>query len=168
MIAAMQRDFSDWLYRNSSLKVRANHALKVYAGPDMSAADFMTAYSAATRDARDKEVGKQTTMLDRQLTVLQDKLAREERELRQDEQDLQNRNLEAGANLLEIGAGLIGFGRKKSVTTQFTKHRLSQSAKSDVDESRQLVEQYRNQIAELQKQRDDAASASTAVDGRAQ
>ena len=86
-----------------------------------------------------------------------DKLSREERELQQDEADLQNRKIEAGANLLELGAGLIGFGRKKSVTTQFTKQRLSQNAKADVEESLDAISEFKKQLADLEKERDRIA-----------
>ncbi len=61
--------------------------------------------------------------------------------------------IEAGANLLELGAGLIGFGRKKSVTTQFTKQRLSANAKADVEESLDVIAEYKKQLAELQAER---------------
>ena len=159
VMTALQRDFTDWIFRNSSLKVRANPTLKVYAGPDGSQAEFVKTCAEAARQFRDQELNKEAAQLDRQLKALQDKLAREERELRQDQQDLQSRKLEAGANLLEIGAGLIGFGRKKSVSSQFTKQRLSQSAQADVDESMQLIQQYQAQIADLQKQREELSAS---------
>jgi len=153
LVTALQKDFTDWVYRATTVKARANEALKVYGGPDVSQADFMKACSDAAREARDGEIEKQAGKIDRQIASLQDKLTREERELQQDEADLQNRKIEAGANLLELGAGLIGFGRKKSVTTQFTKHRLSQNAKADVEESLQAIAEYKKQLTELERER---------------
>ncbi len=154
LVAALQKDFTDWVYRSTTVKARANDALKVYGGPDVSQADFMKACSEAASQARDVEIEKQAGKVDRQIASLQDKLTREERELQQDESDLQNRKIEAGANLLELGAGLIGFGRKKSVTTQFTKQRLSQNAKADVEESLQAIAEYKKQLTELERERD--------------
>jgi hypothetical protein len=155
LMNALQKDFTDWVYRNSSVKARANQALKVFAGPDVSQAEFMKACADAARDARDAEIAKKTAQSDRQLKTLEDKLAREERELRQDEDDLQNRKLEAGANLLELGAGLMGVGRKKSVTSQFSKHRMSQNAKAEVEESVNAIAQFKQQIADLEKRREE-------------
>jgi hypothetical protein len=155
LMTALQKDFTDWVFRNSSVKARANQALKVFAGPDVSQAEFMRACADAARDARDAEIAKKTAQVDRQLKTLEDKLAREERELRQDEDDLQNRKLEAGANLLELGAGLIGMGRKKSVTSQFSKHRMSQNAKAEVEESVNAIEQYKQQVGDLKKRREE-------------
>ena len=153
LMTALQKDFADWVYRSTSVKARANDVLKVYAGPDISQAEFMKTCAETAREARDAEIEKKSAVLDRQIKTLQDKLDREERELRQDQTNLQNRNLEAGANLLELGAGLIGFGRKKSVTTQFTKQRLSQTAKADVEESEDAIAQFKKDLAALQAQR---------------
>jgi hypothetical protein len=152
-MTALQKDFADWAYRSSSIKARANVTLKVYAGPDVSQAEFMKACAETARDARDAEIAKRSAALDRQIKTLQDKLVKEERELRQDQADLQNRNIEAGANLLELGAGVFGLGRKKSVTTQFTKHRLSQQAKAEVEESEDAIAQYKKDLTALQAQR---------------
>ena len=157
-MTALQKDFTDWVFRNSSVTARANTALKVFAGPDVSQAEFMKTCADTARDARDAEISKKAGSLDKKIQTLQDKLAREERELREDEGDLQNRKLEAGANLLELGAGLVGFGRKKSVSTQFTKHRLSQNAKADVEESIEVIDQYKKDLADLQRQREEVVA----------
>src|SRR5204863_5197746 len=91
LMTALQKDFADWVLRTSSVKARANTALKVFAGPDVSQAEFMRACSEAARDARNKEIAKQTGTLDRQIKTLEDKLAREERELQMDQNELAGR-----------------------------------------------------------------------------
>jgi len=155
LMTALQKDFADWVLRNSSVKARANTALKVFAGPDISKAEFMKACADAATVARDKEIAKQTGTLDRQIKTLEDKLSREERELQMDQNELAGRKREEGSNLLEIGASVFGVGRKKSVTSQFAKNRLTSKAKADVEESIDAIAQYKQQIADLQKQRQD-------------
>lgn len=157
LLAALQKDFADWVFRTTKVTARANEALKVYAGPDVSPADFRTACSDAARDARDKEAAKVTAQLDRQIASLQDKLSREQRELKQDEVELSQRKMEEGGNLAELGAGLLGIGRKKSLTTQLTKRRLTEQAKADVDESVEVIQQYEKQLQDLQQKREQAA-----------
>ncbi|MBI3161454.1 MAG: DUF87 domain-containing protein [Chloroflexi bacterium] len=155
LMTALQKDFTDWVFRNSEVTARANIKLKVFGGPDVSQADFMKACADAARDARDSEIAKKTSAIERKIKTLEDKLAREERELREDQAELQNRNIESGANLLELGAGLVGLGRKKNVTTQFTKHRLAQSAKAEVEESEEAIAQYKKDLTALLRERDD-------------
>jgi Helicase HerA, central domain len=155
LITAIQKDFAEWVLRNSSVKARANATLKVFAGPDISQAEFMRACADAAREMRDKEIAKQTAQIDRQLKTLEDKLAREERELQMDQNELAGRKREEGSNLLEIGAGVFGVGRKKSITSQFSKNRLTGKAKAEVEESIDVIAQFKQQIAKLEKQREE-------------
>ena len=41
LMTALQKDFTDWVFRNSSITARANQALKVFAGPDVTQAEFI-------------------------------------------------------------------------------------------------------------------------------
>ncbi len=115
----------------------------------------MKACAEAAREARDAEVEKKTAQLDRQLKTLEDKLAREERELQIDQTDLEHRKWEERGNLAELGASLVGIGRKKSLTSQLSKNRLTNKAKAEVEESKDAIEQFKQQIAEAEKRREE-------------
>jgi hypothetical protein len=155
LMTAIQRDFVDWVLRNSSVQARANVVLKVFAGPDVSQADFMRACAEAAREMRDKEIAKQTSQMDRQLKILEDKLAREERELREDEAELSNRKLEEAGTHIENITGLFGGRRKASrLSSSLTKRRMTEQAKADVEESVQAIAQYKQQITDLLARRE--------------
>ena len=158
LMASLQKDFADWVFRNSSVQARANESLKVYAGPDVSRAEFMRACSDAASQKRDAEIAKTAAPLDRQLKTLQDKLAREERELAEDQVEHEHRKWEERGNLAELGASLIGLGRKKSLSSQLSKRRLTERAKAEVQESIDAIAQFKNQIAELEKKRETTIS----------
>jgi hypothetical protein len=153
LLANLQKDFVDWVYRTTTVTARANQTLKVYAGPDVSAAAFRAACAEAARDARDKEIARLTIPLDRQLATLKDRLAREERELAMDQVKYDQRKREETSNLLELGASVFGLGRKRSVTSQMSKNRLTQQAKADVEESVDAIKQITFQIAEVERRR---------------
>ncbi len=156
LMTSLQKDFTDWVFRNSSVTARANQALKVFAGPDVSRAEFMTACSDAAANARDAEIAKRTAQLDRQLKTLEDKLKREERELREDEAELSNRKVEEAGTHLENLTGLFGGRRKSSrLSSSLTKRRMTEQAKSDVEESVDAIALYKKQIAELEKNREE-------------
>jgi hypothetical protein len=160
LIKTLQKDFSDWVYRSTQINARANQALKIYAGPDVSPAEFRTACSDAARQARDAEISKQVAVIDRQLAAMQEKLAREERKLSQDQVEYENRKQEETGNMLELDAGILGLGRKKSVTTHFTKSRLSQQAKAEVGDTLDAIRQLKLQIRELEQKRQEVAQTS--------
>jgi hypothetical protein len=167
-MTALQKDFTDWAFRNSSVRARANQVLKVFAGPDVSQADFMRACADAARAARDAEIAKKTAPLDRQLKTLEDRLAREERELREDEDDLSHRKMEEAGTHLENITGLFGGRRKASrLSSSLTKRRMTQQAKADVEESVQAIKEFNRQIAELQKRREELVAEVNDRWGRA-
>jgi hypothetical protein len=158
LMTALQKDFTDWIFRNSEVTARANAALKIYGGPDVSQADFMRACSEAARDGRDAEISKKTSAIEKKIKSLEDKKAREERELQQDQAELQNRNIETGLSGAETVAGLLGFGRKKSLSTSVSKYRMAQNAKEDVRESEDTIAQYNRDLTALQRERDEVTA----------
>ncbi|MEW6285907.1 MAG: DUF87 domain-containing protein [Chloroflexota bacterium] len=156
LLAALQRDFTDWVLRTTSVQARANETLKVYAGPDVSRAEFMRACAEAASQKRDAEIAKAVASLDRQLKALEDKLAREERELAEDQAELTNRKVEEAGTHLENLTGLFGGRRKASrLSSSLTKRRLTEQAKAEVQESVEAIAQYKKQIAELQRRREE-------------
>jgi len=154
LMSALHRDFADWVYRGSSVQARANDALKVYAGPDVSRAEFMRACSDAASQKRDAEIAKETAKFDRQLRSLKDRKSREERELREDETELSHRKWEeAGTHLENIFSS--GKRARRRVSTSLSKRRMTEQAKADVEESIDAIEDYTKQIEELEKQREE-------------
>jgi len=153
LMSAMQKDFTDWVLRNSSVQARANTELKVFAGPDVSRAEFMRACADVASQKRDAEIAKTTAQFDRQLRTLQDKRARETRELREDEAELSHRKWEeAGTHFENIFGGRKGARRRLS--TSLSKRRQTEQAKADVEESVDAIKDFDHQIAEIQKKRE--------------
>ncbi len=167
MMTALQKDFADWLFRNTEVKARANLALKIFAGPDVTQAEFMKTCADSARDARDAEIAKKAAALDKKIKSIEDKLLKEERELRQDEEDLRNRNLETGLSGVETVAGMLGFGRKKSLSTSVSKYRMAQNAKEEVEESVNAIAQFKKDLVELQRQREQIVDEINDYWGRA-
>jgi hypothetical protein len=156
-MTALKNDFTDWVYRNSSVNARVNQTLKVFAGPDVTQADFMKACADAARQARDAVLEKITGPMDRKIKVLEEKIAREQQVLQQDQTELGQRKNEELGNLAELGASIVGIGRKKNITTQLTKRRLTEHAKGMVEGSIQILDQYKKDLSDLQGQRDRSA-----------
>jgi hypothetical protein len=159
LMTSLQKDFTDWVYRTSSVKARANQALKVFAGPDVSQAEFMKACADAAREARDAEIAKRTAAIERQIKTVEDKLAREERELREDEAELSHRKLEEAGTHLENITGLFGGKRKASrLSSSLTKRRMTNQAKADVEESLDAITEFKRQLAELTRRREEVVN----------
>jgi hypothetical protein len=159
LMTILQKDFADWVYRTTSVKARANQALKVFAGPDISQAEFMRACADAAREARDAEVEKKESTILRRIKALEEKLMRETRELREDEAELSNRKVEEAGTHFENLTGLFGGRRKASrLSSSLSKRRMTEQAKADVEESQDAIEDYKVQMGELERQRQQIIS----------
>jgi len=73
---------------------------------------------------------------------------KEEIELEKDKKILNQRRMEEAGTGLSTVISLFS-GRKKSVNSSLTKRRLTSTAKSNLEESELMIEEYNKQLAEL-------------------
>jgi len=152
-MAALQKDFLDWVYRTSQITVRANEALGVYAGPEVSEGEFRRLCADAARRQRDEEGRKAAEALDRKIDALKIKLAREERELREDETELSQRKMEELGTHAENVLSLFSRRSSRRLTTSLSKRRMTEQAKADVEESLDAIQVLKKQIAALEQEK---------------
>jgi hypothetical protein len=152
---AIGKDFVDWAFRSGEVVVKANEELKVYAGPDVNQAEFRTRCSEAAKDSLDAETAKVTDTYEKQIAAIQDKIDREQRELDQDEAMYNQRKMDELGAGLDTVMGLFG-GRKRSVSKNLTKRRMTSTARADVEESKNAILDYQKRIAALEKEKDQA------------
>jgi hypothetical protein len=110
---SMENDFLDWNYHNSSVVVRANEDLDIYAGPQVSRAEFRTLCSVAAREKRDAELNKVADKFDKKMDTVLSRMKREQRELEEDRSDLSQRKMEEYGTHAETVLGL--FTEEKSL-----------------------------------------------------
>jgi hypothetical protein len=165
ILAAMQKDFLDWTYRNTQVTVRANEALKLYAGPEVSPAEFRTLCADVARQGRDAELRKVAASFDTKLRNLQEKQIREQRELAEDQTELSQRKVEEMGTHAENFLGVFGGRRRSRLSSSLMKHRLTAQAKADVEESVDAIADLSQQIADFETQREQVSSEINAAWG---
>jgi hypothetical protein len=153
-MGAIEKDFTDWVYRTSEASVWTNKELKLYAGPETNQAEFRQMCSEAAREGRDTEAKKAAETIDRKIDALNDKLARETRELEQDEAEHSQRKMEEFGTAADTVFNFLK-GRKmgRRISSSMTKRRMTTQAKADVEESRKAIAAYKQEIAELEKEK---------------
>ena len=148
-LASLQKEFLDWAYRTSQLRLRANESLGVYAGPEVSTGAFLEQCSQAARAGRDEEISKTSASYESKLEALKDKLERARRQLEMDEQEYNERKLEEFGTGVENFFGLFSKSRRR-LSTSLTKHRLTEQAKGQMENSKQAVADLQDQITALE------------------
>jgi hypothetical protein len=152
LMAGMQKDFLDWVFRNAALPIKVNDTLQIACVPPMSEGEFRTRCANLARQKRDEEIKKVTQTFDRKIEALRLKLIREEQELEADREKLNLRRMEEVGTHAENILGLLG-GRRSSrrVSSSLTKRRLTSQAKAEVEESEKTIALLKAQIAEAEK-----------------
>jgi tetrahydromethanopterin S-methyltransferase subunit G len=146
--SGLQRDFEDWVYRNGTLKLRANATLKVYAGPEVSTAEFRRLCSDAARDSMQAELDKIDATFDKRADTLKEKIRKQTNKVEELQREVSQRTAEEVGKGLETLVGLIG-GRKRSLSSNLSKRRMTASAKADLDTAREDLDVLKKQLAEL-------------------
>jgi hypothetical protein len=152
IMRSLKSDFTDWAYRTSEVEVRANEKLKIYAGPEVSQAGFRKMCTEAAREEMENEAKKVADSYDKKIERIEDRLEREERELREDEADLSQRKMEEWGTHAENVLGLFG-GRRRRLSSSLSKRRMTGRARADVEESKEAIEDYKEDIAELEREK---------------
>lgn len=150
-LSALDKDFVDWVYRNTEVIVKANETLKVYAGPDVSDEQFARLCADAANASLDADLDKVEATFEKKIEAIEVKLTREERELRDDEAALSQRKQEELATHAETFLGLFSR-RKRSVSSSLTKRRMTSKAEADVQESKAAIEEFKAQMDDLTKE----------------
>jgi hypothetical protein len=150
-----EADFKDWIYHEITVFVRANEELEVYAGPQISKGEFRRLCSEAAEEKYKEEQEKVNDSYKKKLDTIKDRLLREERELEEDQSELSQRKLEEVGTHAENLLSLLA-GRRRRMTTSLTKRRMTSKAKADVEESLDMIDQYKEEIEDLEEERLEA------------
>lgn len=155
VLSRMRTDFQDWAYRSSEVNVRANETLKVYAGPDVTEAEFKNMCEDAAEEKFEAEIEKIEAAFKTKIKRLLDRIEREKQELDEDESELSHRKMEEWGNYAETAISLFG-GRKRRLSSSLSKRRMTAKAKADVEESRDAIEDFKKDIEELKGDQEEA------------
>ena len=151
-IRELETDFKDWIYHTVTVTVRSNEELEVFAGPQVPQGDFRRMCAEAAESALDDEKEKVASSFEKKLDTIKDRLMREKRELDEDELELEQRRREEMGTHVENVLSFLD-GRKRRMTTSLTKRRMTSQAKADVQESLDMIEEYKKEIEELERER---------------
>lgn len=147
-ITSLAKDFQEWIYRENNLTLFTNDKLKLTSKPGETREQFELRCSQASQGRQFDAVKKIEEKYAKLRKSIEAKKMREEIELEKDKKILNQRRMEEAGTGLSTAISLFS-GRKKSVNSSLTKRRLTSTAKSNVEESEQMIEEYNKQLGEL-------------------
>ena len=155
--ADIQKDFNEWLYRSSPLKIKSNATLKVFATPEMTQADFHTRCTEAAKELLEADIEKVSATYATKIAALERKIESQELDVKAAANNVNARNIEQFAT---GGAAVLGMltGRKRSLSSTMSKVRQAAAAKDKKVAEEQQLEQLQEQLQELQQQKEKAVA----------
>ncbi len=148
-LSALQKDFIDWIYRSGGVQVRSNPALKIFAGPEVSAAEFRELCSKAAKQAYDEEAETVIDKFEAKQKALAAKISRQEQVVDGKKDAVSSRNVEGLAAGGELLLSLLG-GRKKSLSNSLSKARMTKQAKAALKQEQEELEQLELELNDLE------------------
>jgi hypothetical protein len=148
---AMEKEFDDHLYYNSSITLLYNEHVELYSEPGENAESFQRRCRKAAEKEHEEDAKVLKDKYKRKLDRLEDKLRREEQELEEDKAEHSARKQEELLSGIESVASLFS-GRRMSrrLSSASRKRRMTQQAKADIEESEEVIEELEEDIETLE------------------
>lgn len=147
-IASLSKDFEEWIYRDKGVTIFTNDQLKLTSKPGESREAFEARCIEASQGGQSDEIEKIEQKYEKLRKSIESKKMKEEIELEKEQKILNQRRMEEAGTGLSTVISMFS-GRKKSISSSLTKRRLTSTAKSNVEESELMIEEYNKQLAEL-------------------
>ena len=147
----VNKDFSDWLYRNERAEIFVCKDLKEYSQLGESESEFRARLSLAAREKRDEAVEKIRDKAKSKLRTLEGRLRTAESRLSKEKTEASSAKIQAGVSVL---GGLLGglLGRKTGRSSSSAISRSSQAYKQhqDIAVAEQKIEDVQEQVGEIE------------------
>jgi len=151
-LAALQKDFADYVYHHVSVVVPYHPVLKITGQPGDKPREFRARCEDAARAKRDEEIDRLRTSYAKQIARIEDKIAKEQRELAQDTEEHHARKREETWALAETAWNFLR-GRRQSYAVAYAMRRRGNTgrAEREIEESEGALADLEEALAELNK-----------------
>jgi hypothetical protein len=155
-LAAFERDFAGYVYRDVSVSVTVHPQLKSAGIPNESPREFRARAESEVRVKRDAEIAQVKSKYQREIARVEKQLRKEERELEQDKAELAGRKREETLGLAESVFNFLA-GRRQSYAVSYAarRRRQTQATEADVQESEDAIVDLEEMLDQLRSALDD-------------
>jgi hypothetical protein len=150
-LAAFERDFAGYVYRDVTVSVMFHPQLKSASVPDEKPHEFRARVESEVRVRRDAEIAQIKVKYQREMARVEKQLRKEERELERDQADLAGRKREETVGVVESAFNFL-TGRRQSyaVTYATRRRRLTEKSEAEVQESEDTITDLKDMLEQLQ------------------
>ncbi len=153
-----EKDFVTWVYRNHTLEIWSNPALKITSAPGESERDFRLRVQQLSREIRDAETETLRKKYAAKMATLEDRIRRAEQAVAREEEQAKQQKLQTvislGATVLSAFLGRKTVSRSSMSKATSTIRGMSRTLKEnqDIERAGENVEALKQQLADLEKE----------------
>ncbi len=149
-MAAFERDFAGYVYRDVTVSVMFHPQLKSPGVPNESPREFRARVESEVRLKRDAEIAQVKAKYQREIARIEKQLRKEERELAADQADLAARKREESIGIVESAFNFL-TGRRPSYTVTWAarRRRLTEKSEAQVQESEEVIADLQDMLDQL-------------------
>lgn len=152
-IAALQKDFTDWVVRGAPLRLQANDQLKVYSNLGEDPAAYRKRLEEVAKAGYKVDLDKLVAKYDTKMDSLAAKIQKQDAVVNKREKEVDQRRMEQLGSGAELVMSLFGK-RRRSVSGTLSKTRMASQAKENLKAAQETLETLQEQYKELEKERD--------------
>ncbi len=151
----LERRVVEDLYRTESRGVWVNKGLKLSGRAGETREAFDERCRAAVEERVDEDAAKLRDGFQKKLDRLEERVRKKEQQMVELEGVLKARKVEQAVNIGETLLGFLG-GRKRSIGSAVTKHRMTSSTSRRLDQTKDDIGELQGQAVELESELEDA------------
>lgn len=150
-LKALEKDFVDYVYRNSKLTLYKNEALKIDSKQNESLSDFKIRLQDRLNEKIDLEVEKLQLKFQKENESIEDKLSKLYEKLEREQQQANSTTTDA---IISIGTSLLGaFFGKSSTASTIGKVASSARGASKILKEKSDIKYVENEISQLEEEK---------------
>jgi hypothetical protein len=158
-LAAFERDFAGYVYRDVTVSVMVHPQLKSPGVPGESPHEFRARAESEVRVKRDAEIAQVKSKYQREIARVEKQLRKEERELERDRAELAGRKREETLGIVESAFNFL-TGRRQSYAVTYAARRRTNTTRSEseVQESEDTITDLQDALDQLRESLENEVS----------
>ena len=148
-LAAMEKEFSNWLYESQRLITYEHEELELYQKSGESDEAFLSRLQMEAREERDDELDELQEKYEPKFKRVEERIRKEEQDLDEAKSDVRHRRTSEMIGIAETVFSVLVKGRRRSLSTSASKRRMSRKAKLKVQESEEDLDELQMDLKDL-------------------
>lgn len=151
-ISKIEKEYSDWLYRNKRYYTLEHDDLDIYQASDETEESFRMRVQQRAREERDEELDELQDKYETKFDRIREKIRKEQQDLDEAQSEVRDRRTAEMVGMAETIFSVFVKKRSRSFSSAASKSRMRRKAKQKLEESKDDLEELHLTFDDLEKE----------------